>query len=265
MDKISVIIPTYNRCELLKRSIDSVLTQTYEDIELIIVDDGSTDGTKEMVEAIEDERVRYIQMPTNMGAAAARNEGVKNATADLIAFHDSDDCWREDKLEKQMAYWNEHPEFAMVYCPYIVRGKEVVAPTLEWGLLEGNILAYLLLRNSIGTPTMLMKKDCFEEIGGFNSLLKCLEDWEFAIRFAEQFRIGFVNEVLVDVYHTAGSISMKIAEYYEARCYMVAKYRVYMERYRIFDAVVASIFEHAEGNGVLQEVKAMLMKMLERA
>lgn len=118
MDRISVIIPTYNRCDKLQKSIDSVLRQTYSNIEVLIVDDGSTDNTENLVCNISDKRVRYIKLEKNQGVANARNEGVLHATSELIAFHDSDDLWRPEKLEKQMEYWKNHPKFAMVYCAY---------------------------------------------------------------------------------------------------------------------------------------------------
>ena len=102
MEKISVIIPTYNRAKELKRSVESVLAQTYDNFELIIVDDGSKDNTQEVIASIPDERIRYIKLEQNRGAAGARNEGVRASKCDLIAFQDSDDIWREEKLERQM-------------------------------------------------------------------------------------------------------------------------------------------------------------------
>ena len=103
---ISVIIPTYNRAKLLPRAVESVLNQTYQDIELIIVDDGSTDDTMEWVRGIKDDRVRYAQL-NHQGACAARNHGISIARGEYIAFQDSDDIWFMDKLEKQLAFLHE--------------------------------------------------------------------------------------------------------------------------------------------------------------
>ena len=111
MEKISVIIPTYNREQKIVKSVQSVLEQTYSNLEIIIVDDGSTDHTEQVVKEIQDERIVYIRQAENQGVSAARNIGVANATADFIAFHDSDDCWHSDKLEKQMEYWKRYPEY----------------------------------------------------------------------------------------------------------------------------------------------------------
>lgn len=100
--KVSVIIPTYNRAHLIGRAIKSVLNQTYKDFEIIIVDDGSTDKTEEVVKDFKDERVRYIRREKNKGGSAARNTGIKAARGEYIAFQDSDDEWLPEKLEKQM-------------------------------------------------------------------------------------------------------------------------------------------------------------------
>lgn len=264
MTKISVIIPTYNRCDKLKKSIDSVLQQTYSNIELIIVDDGSTDDTKEMVEAINDERIIYTAMPANMGPAAARNEGVRLATADVIAFHDSDDLWRPNKLEKQMAYWEMHPEFSMIYCAfsYHIGDFEGRFPSRKIENPEGDVFPTILVKNTIGTPTMLLRKNCFLELGGFDTEFKCLEDWEFALRFAESYLVGFVDEILMDVYYTSGSVSSRQSEYIKARCRMIALYKVYLAEYGLFDTVVGKLFEEVAKAGMLEETRSLLSAYL---
>ena len=99
---VSIIIPTYNRGYIIKKSIDSVLHQTYEDFELIIVDDGSTDGTKQLIDEYEDDRIKYYSYEHNKGVVYARNYGMKMAKGDCIVFQDSDDVWHSDKLEKQI-------------------------------------------------------------------------------------------------------------------------------------------------------------------
>ncbi len=99
---ISVIIPTYNRETKLLMSVESVLSQSYRDIEIIIVDDGSTDHTEDAVRLLKDSRIRYIRHPRNLGASKARNTGVINANGEYVAFHDSDDVWHADKLEEEL-------------------------------------------------------------------------------------------------------------------------------------------------------------------
>ncbi len=265
--QIDIIIPTYNREKTIERAVRSVLGQTYDNIKVIIVDDGSTDGTEQIINSIEDSRIRYYKLKKNGGAGYARNEGVNLASAEFIAFHDSDDAWRPDKLEKQMAYWNNHPEFSMIYCAYLSHHTDGGLAQMPYpgmpGELEGDVFYSLLARNSIGTPTMVLRRECFLECGGFDTSLKCLEDWEFALRFAHDYLIGYVDEVLLDVYRTVGSVSTEKGGYFEARCRIVATYREELLKADLFDAVVSELLLKAEIGGVLDKVKRMLFLMLQ--
>jgi glycosyltransferase involved in cell wall biosynthesis len=266
VEKISVIIPTYNRSGKLRGSVESVLRQTYTDFELLIVDDGSQDDTREVVKAmaIEDDRIRYIRQEINQGASAARNEGVRQAKNPLIAFQDSDDMWRRDKLEKQMIYLNRHPKYAMIYCPVLVHeGQGHRVPDEDWTDLEGQIFPRLLLHNTIDTPAMLIRRECFLETGGFDTGLRAHEDWDFALRFSRKYEIGYVNEVLVDSYCSPGGISSGVSAYYESRCRMIARYKEQMLQYGVFDTVVGEVLSKAEHRGILQEVKKMLLYFLQ--
>ena len=114
MTKVSVIIPTYNRLSMLKEAVDSVLAQDFEDLELIIVDDGSTDGTSEEIRTYGG-RVKLIQQPQNRGVSAARNRGILQARGKYIAFLDSDDLWVKDKLKAQLAFLNNNPQYPLYY------------------------------------------------------------------------------------------------------------------------------------------------------
>ena len=265
MSKVTVIIPTYNRADKIEKSIKSVLDQTYEDFTLIVVDDCSKDNTEEVVAGISDERIIYHRLDTNMGAAGARNEGAKLAQTEFIAFEDSDDIWLPDKLEKQVEYMENNPDAGLVY------GKmRVISPENSYefpntsvpGDLEGDIFNWLLRRNSVGTPVMFMKKNCFDEVGGFDTSLRCLEDWEFAIRFSKKFKIGYIDEVLIDSYLSDGGVSRNIGAYYETRCKILAQYKEDIISLGIFDEVVSDIFTRAEKSGVLQPVQKMLMSYL---
>lgn len=271
MEKISVIIPTYNRAEKIRKSIESVLQQTYTDLEIIVVDDGSEDDTREVVETIQDRRIQYVRLAFNQGAAAARNEGVRLANYPLIAFQDSDDIWRPEKLERQIAYWTEHPYYAMVYCPYL---KHHITAEEHQGdfqkiaeknrmVFEGDIFLPLLIRNSIGTPSMLLRKECFQKVGGFDTELRSLEDWDFAIRFSEKYAIGYINEILVDVYPSEGSVSSGVGAYYDSRCRMIAKYKDKMEENGVLDLILGDLLCRAEKRGVLEIVKKMLLVYIE--
>lgn len=162
MERASVIIPTYNRAHVIARSINSILQQTYQEFEIIVIDDGGNDDTEEILKKIGDTRISYYRTETNHGAAGARNEGVRLAKYDIIAFQDSDDEWHSQKLEKQMKYLAKHPEYNMVYTGFRTHhlDKQITHmphPDMP-GEFEGDIFRDLLLLNKIGTPTIVLKK-----------------------------------------------------------------------------------------------------------
>ncbi len=268
MKKVSVIIPTYNREKTIMRAVQSVLNQTYTNLEVLIIDDGSTDGTADIIKSIQDDRVQYIVLEKNGGASNARNEGVKRATGEWIAFQDSDDGWRPDKLEKQMSYAEAHPEFAMVYgmfMAHLEQGGEFEAPYKPWPeVMEGDLLQTLLMRNVIGAPVMLMHREAFLATEGFDTTYKALEDWEFVIRFSKRYEIGFLPEILMDSYMLSGGISSHVGAYYESRCKMLAQYRAEMQQLGVFEAVMEDILVRAQESGILNVVKNMMMLYLSR-
>ena len=260
--KVSVIIPTYNREKSIRKSVESVLNQTYSDLEVIVVDDCSTDNTKAVIESIKDERVRYLFLPENVGPAKARNEGVKAAACKWIAFHDSDDCWIPQKLEKQMKYLDENRDCLMVYCGYksiYEEGLTSSTPDRSDELpLMGDIFIPLLLRNTIGAPTVVIDKEKFLELGGFDETWKCLEDWEFAVRFSKDNKIGFVDEDLVEVSIGFDGVSSNIGEYFKSRCRFLGMYKdIYIEQ-DLLQITLRDIITRASNFGVLSEVEKML-------
>ena len=264
---VSVVIPTYNRAELLARTVESVQRQTYRKWEIIIVDDCSADDTEQIVKDFEDYRIRYIRNEKNMGAGASRNRGVELARYEYIAFQDSDDVWRCDKLKKQMEYMGSHHEYDMVYCSFLKHysdGNEIIVPNRQTGNRQGDMRTALLINNMIGTPTILIKKECVMMCGGFDEELRAIEDWDFVVRVAEKSQIGFVPEVLVDAYETQGSISYDGAGYYKARCKMLAENAGYLQENGLFDRLVMEMFNDAEQRGVLDSVKTIFMLSLKQ-
>jgi lipopolysaccharide biosynthesis glycosyltransferase len=258
-EPVSVIIPTYNRADMITESVKSVLNQTYADFELLVVDDGSTDDTKQVVESIRDERIRYIAMPENGGAGAARNEGIRQAKYDYIAFQDSDDYWLPEKLEKQMKLLAQHPEAGLVYCAYECRlsnGAVQIVPSREILMNEksGHIYEYMLERNTIGAPTVLMRRECLEKTGIFNEKLSALEDWELFLRISKEYEIAYLDEALVKVHPQNDGVSLNVAGYFEARCYMVALHKEDLLQLGIFNDVVENILNMAKDCNVLAQV-----------
>lgn len=199
MPEISVILPAYNRIHSLKKAIQSVLKQTYQDFELIIVDDGSTDETATYVQGIEDSRLTYIVHQVNKGAAAARNTGMRLARGSYIAFLDSDDSWVLDKLDKQLKFLKLQPETIGGCVSYyhlqfakksIIRKISIEADFYQQSLKGCNL--------SPGS-TLLFKKDCLSEVGYQDETLKRFEDWEWQIRFSKLYQWQMLPEVLAGV------------------------------------------------------------------
>ena len=265
-EKVSVIIPTYNRENTILRAVQSVLDQTYTNIEVLIIDDGSTDGTVELVKRISDERVQCIVLEKNGGPSNARNIGAQMATGEWIAFQDSDDCWHRDKLELQMAYAKKHPDYEMIYCmcnAILESGEEMTAPLKPWiNPMEGNMVKTLLQRNVIGAPTIVARKSAILKIGGFDTSYKALEDWDFVIRFAMEHEIGFVQEGLIDCYVSDSGVSSNKGAYYEARCKMLGHYKERMIEEGVLESVMQDILMRAQSSGVADVVKKMMMMYL---
>lgn len=201
---VSVIIPTFNRQNLILRAVKSILAQSYENIEIIVVDDGSTDNTKAILEEyIDTDIIKYVYQE-NARQAAARNNGIRNSNGDYIAFLDSDDVWLPSKLEKQLALMIADPELAMVYSNQImenVSGENEVIYDKEL-LGEGDIFSDLLLRVFYcSTQTILVQRSVIDEVGGFDEDFKnALEDWEFTLRIAWERKIGVIREPMVKRY-----------------------------------------------------------------
>lgn len=217
---ISVILPTYNRRELLLRAIDSVLCQTHDDLEVIVVDDASTDGTQSAVLDLQDERIRYVRLTENAGACAARNRGLDMARGEYIAFQDSDDVFHADKLEKQLEYLRETGADVVACAFNRVRwdGVQEVFPPHA----ENRELPYqeLLLENLCSTQCILARREVFEAIR-FDEQLPRLQDWDVMLRIARQFRVQLDARPLVDVHLQPDSISQ------QPRSLLVALKRLY--------------------------------------
>ena len=210
MPKITVIIPTYNRGYIIRHSINSVLNQTYKNFELIIVDDGSTDDTKEVVSSIKDDRLIFIQHSKNKGANASRNTGIRNAKGKYIAFQDSDDIWVTNKLELQVKIMADSPyEIGVVYSGlYLIKdGTKIYVPYHRITKINGYLYPQLLKENFVGTQTMLIRKSCISKSHLFDEQLSRLQDWDFVIRLSKNYKFVCINEPLVTVYRNFDSIS----------------------------------------------------------
>jgi glycosyltransferase involved in cell wall biosynthesis len=229
MDKknptVSVILPTYNRAKLIDRAIKSVLGQTYQDFELIIVDDGSNDNTKDVVNSFDDKRIRYVWHKENKGANAARNTGIAMARGKYVAFQDSDDEWLPEKLEKQMRVF-KNTSVGVVYTGFWrIKGNEkTYIPSSKIEQKEGNIHHMLLHGNFVTTQAAVIKRECFNKAGLFDESLPRLQDWELFIRISKHYLFKCVDEPLVISYFTPKSISANQEALISAHLYILEKH-----------------------------------------
>lgn len=194
MPKVSVIIPAYNAERFLGDTLRSVLEQTYQDFEIIVVDDGSTDGTQAVVTAVVDERVHYIHQE-NRGPAAARNAGLRLARGEYIAFLDADDLWRPERLEACVSFLDEHTQVDVVHTAFDFinpDGRPFPAKS-KWGDKSTTALEHLVFRNDIHTSTALVRRRCFDVAGLFDESLRGSEDWYLWFRIAAAgFQFDFI-------------------------------------------------------------------------
>jgi GT2 family glycosyltransferase len=198
--RVSAIVPAYNSVRYLPEAIDSVLAQTYRDFEIIVVDDGSTDGTQGVLARYGD-RIRVVRQ-SNQGSAAARNAGILAARGEFIAFLDADDLWLPQKLERQMRLFGERPEIGWVYSDYREFDESGLGTRSFFereGLRhppEGWVLPALAEGCITWTTTVVMRASCFHEAGLFDPVFPRAQDYDMWLRLAARFPVACVAEVL---------------------------------------------------------------------
>ncbi|RBI60657.1 glycosyltransferase family 2 protein [halophilic archaeon] len=215
---VSVIVPTYNRADALPRTIESVLSQTLEDIELIVVDDASQDDTPAVVASYDDDRVQFVQHDENQGASAARNTGIERAEGEYVAFLDSDDVWLPTKLEKQVLTLEmRSDDWIAAYCKAETVHPDGQHPLMKWvtelisrrneteGAEGGEELIGPVLSDDLHTSagsTLLVKREVAERIGGFDESFDRFQDPEFLIRVLQEGKLACIDEPLLLRYET---------------------------------------------------------------
>ena len=217
MPEVSVILPTYNRAGTLGRAVESVLNQSFRDLELIVVDDGSTDDTEHYLKDImhSDKRVKYLKLQTNSGAPNARNAGISVATGKYIAFQDSDDEWLEGKLIKQVQLIKALPEdVGMVYCfvrfvkndgsSRITNKRKFMPETTD---LYKTFLRDMWYMDGMVLQGCLFRRNVFELCGCFDENILTTEDKEFLLRVSKEFKFYCIDEPLVNRYRVDTSLS----------------------------------------------------------
>lgn len=224
---VSVILPTHNRARVLGRAIASVLTQSWRNLELLVVDDGSTDGTDALVAAFDDPRLRYLQLPQRGGAAHARNAGIDAARGNLIAFQDSDDEWLVWKLEQQLALLDSAgPDVGWIGGSYLVEARKRVYSVRSAALIAGaGYEPELLVGEPFVTPGWLVRREVIEAAGLFDESMPCLEDWDLIFKLAERCRFRAVDDHILLRHGSADGLYANIEKRTQGLEIMLARHR----------------------------------------
>ena len=193
--RVSIITPTYNREGFIGEAVESVLSQTFADFELLIVDDGSTDSTEERLTPYrEDPRVKYFQQE-NQGQSIARNLALQHAQGEFICFLDSDNAWVPDKLEKQLAVFERTPEVEVVYGDIITideSGNELSRDNMA---RHSGFVAFQMLKdNFVSMNTAMARRRCFDELGGMGGKRRVADDYDLWLRFSARYRFRYIPE-----------------------------------------------------------------------
>ena len=194
MSTVSVIIHTYNNERFMAETVESVLNQTYKDYEIIVVDDGSVDGTRDALMPYM-QKIRY-HYKENGGIASAKNAGIGLSQAEFVAFLDHDDLWAPDKLQLQMEHFNENPQIGLVYAKYTsFRDGKKLRTKPEKGY-SGWIFKELIAKSFIQTSTVVVKRECLDAVGPYDETFSLGDEYDMFLRIARKFQCGFVDKGL---------------------------------------------------------------------
>ncbi|MFZ1027575.1 MAG: glycosyltransferase [Limnoraphis robusta] len=209
MPRVSVVIPTYNQDAYISQALDSVLAQTYQDFEMIIVNDASTDQTLEKILDKKDSRIRLFSLEQNQGESAATNYGIEQSQGEFIAILHSDDVFVSHKLEKQVRFLDEHPEFqAVLSYPQLINSQgEILPPSnsfLDTVFFQANRSRFQWLNsffkkdNCLCQTSSLIRKDCYSKVGLYDSRFRQIPDFDFWVRFCMKYELYILPEPLVN-------------------------------------------------------------------
>ena len=197
--KVSVIVPTYNRADRLERALNSIVSQTYQDFELIVVDDGSTDKTSQLMKSFP--KAQYLYIKKNSGVSKARNVGLAFAKGELICFLDSDDLWKEKKIQIQSLWLENNKDSQICYTDEIwVRNGVRVNPMNRHRKYSGDIFRHCLGLCIVSPSSVMIRAKLFDEIGNFDESLPACEDYDLWLRIASKYAFHFIEEPLIIKY-----------------------------------------------------------------
>lgn len=230
--QVTVVIPCYNRADQALAAIRSVLDQDYPHFDVIAVDDGSTDGTWDVLQTIDAPNFRALRNTRTKGVSGARNTGAQASDAPWIAYQDSDDLWKPGKLRAQMHALS--PSDVAVYCAMEIReGSTRIGrvPGEHDTHLSGDILPGLTRNSFISTQTVVIRHDVLRAVGGFDEQLQALVDWELMLRVAQKGTVAFVDQELVTQFMSGNSITRSTEKRLAAQDYVLTKHQPLFRHY----------------------------------
>ncbi len=211
MSIVSVIVPAYNAERTILQTILSVQQQSFSDLEIIVINDGSTDKTLDLLNTVEDSRLKIFNYE-NGGLPVARNRGISHATRKYIAFIDADDLWTSDKLESQLAALEKHPDAGVAYSWTRFMDEKAETYHLSTPIyFEGDVYANLLVWNFIASGSNpLVRREAIEDVGEFDATLRSAEDWDYWLRLAQRWHFAVVPKAQILYRKSSGAMSSKV-------------------------------------------------------
>jgi glycosyltransferase involved in cell wall biosynthesis len=230
---ISVVIPTYNRVNLLRKSIDSVFKQSYKNIEIVVIDDASTESNQQVIDSYHSDKLTYFKFKENQGGNSCRNKGVDISKGEYVAFLDDDDIWNSEKLKLQIDFMvKNRVKLSYTGVNIIIqneRGENINSRYSYHKPKYQKLTKSIMRSNFIGpTSTVMIKKDCFIELNGFDTTLSAMQDYEFYIKCAFfNLKISGINIALVDyfIYLGNNSVGRDVGKHIVAKDRMLKKYK----------------------------------------
>ena len=259
---ISVIIPMYNRSKTIIECLDSVCAQTFKNIEIIVVDDFSTDNSVDLVSSYQDNRIKLIKLEKNSGAQVARNRGIIEAKREWIAFNDSDDLWEKDKLEiqtKELEKINFNKDTVIhsnCTCLDLINNK-----TWEWKVPKTYGLCYKLLleRPAPLFPTILTSKKALLEIGLLDENVPSYQEWDTSIRLAKKCKFIHIEKPLFTyIFHDGETISKNNKRDIEGYLYIINKFKKELQEYNFYEKHINQLSKRANSFSLFQEAEEIL-------
>lgn len=229
LPKISVIICTYNHAQYIKRAINSILNQTYQDFEIIVVDDGSTDNTKSIIKSFGNS-IKYIYQD-NKGLAGARNTGIHASKGEFVTFLDTDDYFVKENLERKITFLDSNPQAKWVYSDWQYvddKGNYLEKGSVKWRYSEKKLpeevfKELLYKRNFISCCTVVVKKSVLEDVGYYDPNVICQEDYDILLRISLKYPAHYIDEVLLVVHDIPGSLSKDFNKWVSGNAVIVDK------------------------------------------